>query len=249
MQDFGPVMVATHDVPREVKEAAVIERRRDLERARADRIFDVKNRTIGIDTAALEAQIAAKKRVEELESERERTLDAAMIATAKQADILQQEVDRMKAVQLRDIAEYRSRNQAKTTRREYDLSDPDALKKDEIPTVRLLRSRHRPVRAAHLRPLNLLSRLRCRRTPRSLVSRARSSSLAWTARTTSARSCRCRPWPPAASAVQEQLLLDTPCAVVNPQSHSLPHRFQLPGPADAGMVHRAGRREGHACDD
>lgn len=135
MQDFGPVMVATHDVPREVKEAAVIERRRDLERARADRIFDVKNRTIGIDTAALEAQIAAKKRVEELESERERTLDAAMIATAKQADILQQEVDRMKAVQLRDIAEYRSRNQAKTTRREYDLSDPDALKKDEIPTA------------------------------------------------------------------------------------------------------------------
>eukprot|EP01052_Picozoa_sp_SAG31_P006962 SAG31_NODE_326_length_17664_cov_10.038543_21_plen_194_part_00 len=133
--DLAPVMVATHDIPREVKEAAVIERRRELEKARAERIFDVKNRTIGIDTAALEAQIAAKKRVEELEKERERTLDAAMIATAQQADILQQEVDRMKAAQLRDLTEYRARNQAKTNRREYDLSDPDALKNEEIPTV------------------------------------------------------------------------------------------------------------------
>lgn len=41
----------------------------------------------------------------------------------------------MKAAQLRDLAEYRARNQAKTNRREYDLSDPDALKNEEIPTA------------------------------------------------------------------------------------------------------------------
>eukprot|EP01051_Picozoa_sp_SAG22_P022785 SAG22_NODE_5602_length_986_cov_1.068771_1_plen_253_part_01 len=127
---------AKHDVPREVKEAQIIERRRALEAARQERIFDVKNRTIGIDTAALEAQIAAKKQVAALEAERERALDAAMIATAQQADILQQEVDRMKSGQMKDLAAYRSANQQKTGRREYDLSDPDALKKDTIPTVR-----------------------------------------------------------------------------------------------------------------
>ena len=130
-----PVMVATHDVPREIKEAQIIDRRRALEAARVERIFDVKNRTIGIDKEALEAQIVSKKAVAELERERERTLDQAMIATAHQADILQQEVDRMKHKQNLEVAEYRTRHQAKTTRREYDLSDPDQLKKDEIPTA------------------------------------------------------------------------------------------------------------------
>ena len=77
-----PVMVATHDVPREIKEAQIIDRRRALEAARVERIFDVKNRTIGIDKEALEAQIVSKKAVAELERERERTLDQAMIATA-----------------------------------------------------------------------------------------------------------------------------------------------------------------------
>eukprot|EP01050_Picozoa_sp_SAG11_P016693 SAG11_NODE_2310_length_3541_cov_4.393085_2_plen_59_part_00 len=46
--DSAPVMVATHEMPRELKEAAIIDRRRALEAARAERIFDVKNRTIGV---------------------------------------------------------------------------------------------------------------------------------------------------------------------------------------------------------
>ena len=45
----------------------------------------------------------------------------------------------MKATQERELAEYRAKNQTKQSRREFDLSDPDQLKKDEIPTVRRLR--------------------------------------------------------------------------------------------------------------
>ena len=56
MQDFAPVVV--HHVPPDVKEAQAVLRRREAEQARQERIFDVKQRTIGLDTGALQAQIA-----------------------------------------------------------------------------------------------------------------------------------------------------------------------------------------------
>eukprot|EP01046_Picozoa_sp_COSAG06_P025433 COSAG06_NODE_2136_length_7521_cov_5.249461_4_plen_253_part_00 len=128
--------VVVHHVPPDVKEAQAVVRRREAEQARHERIFDVKQRTIGIDNEALQSQIAAKEAAAKAERERELALDSAMIATARQADVLQQEVDRIKRQQELEIAAYRSKHQPKTTRREWDLNDPDEVKKDTIPTVR-----------------------------------------------------------------------------------------------------------------
>jgi len=133
MQDFAPVVV--HHVPPDVKEAQAVLRRREAEQARHDRIFDVKQRTIGIDTEALQAQIDSKKAAAAAERERELALDNAMIATARQADVLQQEVDRIKRQQQLEIMEYRAKHQPKEQRREWDLNDPDEIKKDTIPTA------------------------------------------------------------------------------------------------------------------
>jgi len=133
MQDFAPVVV--HHVPPDVKEAQAVVRRREAEQARHERIFDVKQRTIGIDNEALQSQIAAKEAAAKAERERELALDSAMIATARQADVLQQEVDRIKRQQELEIAAYRSKHQPKTTRREWDLNDPDEVQKDTLPTA------------------------------------------------------------------------------------------------------------------
>jgi len=57
-----------------------------------------------------------------------------MIDAARQTETLQQEMDRLKKQREREVAEYRAKHQHKTTRREWDLSDPDRVKKDTIPT-------------------------------------------------------------------------------------------------------------------
>ena len=110
-------------------------RRREAEAARQERIFNVKARTIGVDSGALAAQVEAKAAAKKLERERELALDNAMIATAHQCDVLQQEVDRVKRQQELEVAEYRAKHQPKEERREWDLNDPDEVKKDTIPTA------------------------------------------------------------------------------------------------------------------
>ena len=99
-------------------------RRREAEAARQERIFNVKARTIGVDSGALAAQVEAKAAANKLERERELALDNAMIATAHQCDVLQQEVDRVKRQQQLEVAEYRAKHQPKEARREWDLNDP-----------------------------------------------------------------------------------------------------------------------------
>ena len=59
-----------------------------------------------------------------------------MVMAAHQTDILQQEVDKIKKANELEVAAYRAQHQQKTTRREYDLSDPDQIKNDVVPTVR-----------------------------------------------------------------------------------------------------------------
>ena len=56
-----------------------------------------------------------------------------MISAARQTDVLQQEVERVKKQQEKEVAEYREKFQQKEMRREYDLSDPDRVKKAVVP--------------------------------------------------------------------------------------------------------------------
>ena len=58
------------DIPIDLKEAAAIERRRNLEEQRKARIFNAKTRLIGIDKQALEQQMKDRQQMELLEKRR-----------------------------------------------------------------------------------------------------------------------------------------------------------------------------------
>ena len=58
------------DLPIDYKEAAAIERRRNMEEMRKSRIFNAKTRLIGVDVQALDQQMQDRKQMEERERRR-----------------------------------------------------------------------------------------------------------------------------------------------------------------------------------
>lgn len=117
------------DLPIDYKEAAVIERRRNLEEERKSRIFNAKTRLIGVDVQALTQQVNDRKQWEEREKRRNEAFAADAIRADRIAELLQcrQEHD----IRQLNIAlnEFRTLHQQPSNRREWDLNDPDSLKK------------------------------------------------------------------------------------------------------------------------
>ncbi|KAI8801938.1 RIB43A-domain-containing protein [Cladochytrium replicatum] len=111
-------------------EEAAIRRRRKLDEDRKTRIFDPKVRIIGIDVPALEHQIAVKNELERIEREREYAFDKTM----KETNILLQHLDNETAESRRRtdraVNDFRAAHQNPWQRRDFDLYDPDAKKKD-----------------------------------------------------------------------------------------------------------------------
>lgn len=107
-----------------------LERRRLREEERRDRILNAKVRTMGIDTAALEEQMRDKEVYNTVEKLRDEHFDEQRLQQAKLAQSLEQEkLDRRKQ-KLVEVDEYRKHYQTYDSRREFDLNDPNALKKD-----------------------------------------------------------------------------------------------------------------------
>lgn len=119
------------DLPIDYKEAAAIERRRNMEDQRKSRIFNAKTRVIGIDKQALEAQQHDRKQMEDLERKR----DIAFASDAIRNDKISEMLESRQAHDVRELDqalnEFRSLHQQPGSRREWDLYDPDALKKDK----------------------------------------------------------------------------------------------------------------------
>ncbi|XP_029654494.1 RIB43A-like with coiled-coils protein 2 [Octopus sinensis] len=98
------------DVPLDKKESAYIERRRRLEEERKARIFNSKYRTIGFNFCIV-------------------ILVNDLLYNCKISQIYeQQESENQKAIN-KALNEFRSNNQKPETRREWDLNDPNYLKK------------------------------------------------------------------------------------------------------------------------
>ncbi|KAH3820230.1 RIB43A-like with coiled-coils protein 2 [Dreissena polymorpha] len=119
------------DLPVDYKEAAAIERRRNMEEQRKSRIFNAKSRTIGVDVQALQQQIKDKQQQESYERRRGEAFAADAIRNDKISQLLEkrQETD---IIELnRALNEFRSLHQQPDSRREFDLFDPDYLKKDK----------------------------------------------------------------------------------------------------------------------
>jgi hypothetical protein len=62
------------DLPIDYREAAAIERRRNLEEQRKSRIFNAKTRLIGVDVQALDQQVKDRKQWEDTRKAKERSI-------------------------------------------------------------------------------------------------------------------------------------------------------------------------------
>lgn len=117
------------DIPLDTKESAAIQGRRNKEAARKSRIFDAKQRTIGVDLDAINEQVQERRNREDNEKRTHDAYAAMMIRNDTTAQLMDARNERMQDQIHRGIVDFRSREQNREHRREFDLNDPNALKK------------------------------------------------------------------------------------------------------------------------
>jgi len=130
MATIGGVMSTSGDVSREQQESRVIERRRRLEEERKQRIFNAKQRTIGVDRQALEQQHLERQAAREVENAREAAFADRMLVTEQRVQLLERDVQRARKEATQSVQAYREQMQQKHMRKEWDLNDPNTLRKD-----------------------------------------------------------------------------------------------------------------------
>ncbi|KAM4696777.1 RIB43A-like with coiled-coils protein 2 [Rhinophrynus dorsalis] len=119
------------DLLPDLKEASAIERRRNREQQRQSRIFNARVRTIGVDVSALEGQVQERKMSENTEKARDEAFDADRQQYDKIAQMLEKQEDQERRSIERAVQDFREQHQQPEARREFDLYDPEALKKDQ----------------------------------------------------------------------------------------------------------------------
>lgn len=119
------------DLPLDSKEFAAIESRRKKEQDRQDRIFNAKTRTIGVDLDGLAAQVNDRKIREETEQARDNAFMNDMVRNDKIASMLEERQDGDIRKLNAALNEFRLNFQKPELRKEFDLYDPDAKKKDK----------------------------------------------------------------------------------------------------------------------
>ncbi|XP_063405488.1 RIB43A-like with coiled-coils protein 2 [Mytilus trossulus] len=119
------------DLPVDYKEAAAIERRRLMEDQRKSRIFNSKCRTIGVDLQAIEQQVRDKKEQEDYERKRSEAFAADAVRNDKISQMLEKRQEQDVRALNQALNDFRSLHQQPDGRREFDLYDPDYLKKDK----------------------------------------------------------------------------------------------------------------------
>uniref|UniRef100_A0AAY5JW57 RIB43A-like with coiled-coils protein 1 n=1 Tax=Esox lucius TaxID=8010 RepID=A0AAY5JW57_ESOLU len=101
---------------------AAVERRRAVEATRQARIFNTRQRVMGLDLKALEQQVAERKEREEMEAQRERTFDLLRV---NQDQVLMQQLheeEERKSESNRDLIHYRAIRQRAEDTRDADLN-------------------------------------------------------------------------------------------------------------------------------
>ncbi|XP_051628562.1 RIB43A-like with coiled-coils protein 2 [Manacus candei] len=114
---------------REQREAAAVQRRREQEFLRRSRIFNARLRTIGIDKDALDVQVKERKIQEAIEKARHEKFANDMKRNDRLMCLLEEQQKREIKDMNKALKEFQ-KNQTPETRREFDLNDPQALKKD-----------------------------------------------------------------------------------------------------------------------
>ncbi|XP_003812436.2 RIB43A-like with coiled-coils protein 2 isoform X2 [Pan paniscus] len=117
-------------LPRDLRQDANLAKRRHAELCRQKRVFNARNRIIGGDTEAWDVQVHDQKIKEATEKARHETFAAEMRQNDKIVCILENRKKRDRKNLCRAINDFQQSFQKPETRREFDLSDPLALKKD-----------------------------------------------------------------------------------------------------------------------
>ncbi|XP_027622639.1 RIB43A-like with coiled-coils protein 1 isoform X2 [Tupaia chinensis] len=114
-------------LPSDLKEMAAIEARRNREKERQSRFFNVRNRVMGVDVEALNNQVKEQK----LQEAAERSKEAAYGIYQMQYDLVAQMLEKEQAEQSRGLAkkvqEFREQKQQLKSSYEFDLGNPVQL--------------------------------------------------------------------------------------------------------------------------
>ncbi|XP_007530905.1 RIB43A-like with coiled-coils protein 1 [Erinaceus europaeus] len=118
------------DLSVDPKEVAAIQARRNREKDRQARFFNVRTRVMGVDVEALNKQVEERK----LREATERNKEAAHGTTQVHYDLVAQMLEKEQAERTRRLAkkvqEYREQKQQLKNRREFDIWDPNQLQKE-----------------------------------------------------------------------------------------------------------------------
>ncbi|XP_032746793.1 RIB43A-like with coiled-coils protein 2 [Rattus rattus] len=117
-------------IPKDLQQEASLAKKRYMDLCRQGQIFDARNRIIGGDTQAWDVQVRNQKIKEVTEKARDETFAAEMRHNDKVMCIMHDRELRQRKQLCRAINDFQQRFQKPETRREFDLSDPLALKKE-----------------------------------------------------------------------------------------------------------------------
>jgi hypothetical protein len=95
------------------------------------RIFNAKQRTIGVDRQALELQIQEKEMAKEMERQRDQAFADRLLVTEQRVQLMDRDVQRARKDATMSVQAYREQMQQKQMRKEWDLNDPLTLRKDK----------------------------------------------------------------------------------------------------------------------
>uniref|UniRef100_A0A8C6YH05 RIB43A-like with coiled-coils protein 1 n=1 Tax=Naja naja TaxID=35670 RepID=A0A8C6YH05_NAJNA len=115
------------DIQADLREAAAVEARRNREKQRQSRIFNARYRTMGVDIEGLKRQVEERKLRENIEKQREEAF--GKVQCDKVAQMLEEEEHQRKKQLCQDLVEFRDREQQPSMRREWDIHDPEAVRK------------------------------------------------------------------------------------------------------------------------
>lgn len=114
----------------DLREATMIEQRRTFEQERKKRIFNARERVIGVDKQALEQQIAEKEKLAQAKAEKEQKFLEYQEHVDAIVNAKEREVHMEKHRIFNEINDFRAKFQRPEDRREYDLYDPHGKRKD-----------------------------------------------------------------------------------------------------------------------
>ncbi|KAL2104071.1 hypothetical protein ACEWY4_000939 [Coilia grayii] len=110
------------DLPVDNSAALAVERRRAAEAERKSRIFNARNRVIGLDLQSLDRQVAEKKQREDVQKECQTAYDALRVANDQMLQSSQHEDEKRRRELMQDLVRYRATCQRPEDSRDADLT-------------------------------------------------------------------------------------------------------------------------------